>query len=250
MYIGGGPNSSNLIAYLDGCTFENEGHRAIVLRGTDEEQNNTINISNSTIDETIRIDNDTLRVNVGVGTNITESTFDDASRATWTSELYRKNPVDKALNNNDFEALKKYIEPQYELIETVEITAENTAAVVMKHKLDKFALYIKTPVADAALSCGVQVSKGSTIVGYAWLDGMVGTEARRCTVFGRNENGISYIENTKPQKLTDAIESTITLLRQSRLAEGNTSYDQIRVFGSSGNAMPIGTTFELWGVKA
>ncbi len=83
-YIGGGPgeNNWNITAYLDGCVFDaSDCHRAMVLRGSHSEQNNTINISNcvvglGTLDEgTIRIDNATLRLNVGAGNNVIPAMF-------------------------------------------------------------------------------------------------------------------------------------------------------------------------------
>ncbi len=147
------------------------------------------------------------------------------------------------------EHINTYKEPQYELLNTVEIEQANTAVVDIALSVDKFILYIKAPAATANLSCGVQVSKNSEIVGYCWLNNMIGTVARRCTIFGRNENGLSYIEHTTPQNLTDTIESAAALSRQSRYADA-APYDRIRIFGSGSNAMPIGTVFELWGVKA
>lgn len=84
MYIGGGTdeNSSNLTAYLDGCFFDaSDCHRAIVVRGSLGEQNNTLNISNCTLTNgtlnqgTIRIDNETLKLNIGRGCNETSDMF-------------------------------------------------------------------------------------------------------------------------------------------------------------------------------
>ncbi|MBQ3215458.1 MAG: hypothetical protein IJB11_04990, partial [Oscillospiraceae bacterium] len=77
---GGGSeaNNSYVTAYMDGCFFDaSECHRAIVVRGSSGEQNNTLNISNcfvtkGTLDEgTIRIDNESLKLNVGRGCNVT-----------------------------------------------------------------------------------------------------------------------------------------------------------------------------------
>ena len=110
MYIGGSANSNNITAYLDGCTIEHNGEHPIVMRGTDGEQNNTINISNSNVGGgTIRIDNDTLKLNVGIGTNITTDMIDNPARAEFTGELYRRNHEDKVLNGKDYEALLGYL---------------------------------------------------------------------------------------------------------------------------------------------
>ena len=113
LYIGGGTDelSSNLSAHLDGCTFDPaESHVSIVLRGTNGEQNNTLNISNSTIGGgNIRIDNDTLILNVGVGTDITTDSIDNPSYAEFTDELYRQNHSNKVCNGKDYTALKQFI---------------------------------------------------------------------------------------------------------------------------------------------
>lgn len=84
MYIGGGTgaNNSNITAYLDGCVFDtSDCHRAIIIRGSLGEQNNTLNISNclltdGTLDTgTIRIDNETMKLNIGRGCNTTSDMF-------------------------------------------------------------------------------------------------------------------------------------------------------------------------------
>ena len=117
LYIG---SSSNMTAYLDGCFFDaSDCHRSIVVRGSSNEQNNTLNISNcfvtsGTLDDgTIRIDNDTLKLNIGRGCNVTSDMFknyflelaEDGSVpqtpvdyieegvAEYTNALYRKSPV-------------------------------------------------------------------------------------------------------------------------------------------------------------
>jgi hypothetical protein len=106
-YVGGGTeeNHSNNTVYLDNCTI-GEG---FVLRGASNEQNNTVNISNSTIlnDERyrlIRIDNETHKVNIGVGTNIATSMIDNPQWAEFTSQLYRKLHKDKVCNGADYNA--------------------------------------------------------------------------------------------------------------------------------------------------
>ncbi len=121
LYIGGGsgPESSNVTAYLDGCTFDtSDCHRAIIIRGSGNEQNNTIYISNSTLEDgilnegAIRIDNASHKLYIGAGTNITAASFkntflipDGSGKfpqypadyieegcAVFTDELYRRQP--------------------------------------------------------------------------------------------------------------------------------------------------------------
>ncbi len=119
MYIGGNANANNLTAYLDGCTITNEGNNPIVMRGTDGEKNNTIYISNSTVLGVIRIDNDTLKLMVGTGTNISEIKIDNPSRAEFTQRLYRKNDGDKILDGRDYTSLTAWMEDAAGLVKTV-----------------------------------------------------------------------------------------------------------------------------------
>jgi hypothetical protein len=78
VYIGGlGISSSHITVYMDNCTFGDLGY-PIVLRGTDGEEKNTLNMSNckflnSTANNDkyrIRIDNNTHTLNVGIGNDL------------------------------------------------------------------------------------------------------------------------------------------------------------------------------------
>ncbi len=109
-YIGGGfdENNSNVTAYLDGCTIDaSECNTTMVMRGSYNEQNNTLNISNCVFTDPtkwIRIDNATHKLNLGVGINIddlyfkngyfdgTSANYVSSGVATATKALYRKLP--------------------------------------------------------------------------------------------------------------------------------------------------------------
>ncbi|MBQ7345035.1 MAG: hypothetical protein IJW45_03105 [Oscillospiraceae bacterium] len=133
VYIGGGSgeNSSNMVAYLDGCVIDgSDANTSIVVRGSSDEQNNTLNVSNCTLVDTgkwIRVDNDTLRINIGMGTNITEQCLKNredadgdgedeyldyvaAGRAVFTGGLYRRHHEDHVCDGKDYEALKAFVE--------------------------------------------------------------------------------------------------------------------------------------------
>lgn len=92
MYVG---SCSGCSAYLDGCTIDGtDAISALVIRGSAGEENNTVNISNTILADVtkkIRIDDDSLRLNVGVGCNITEESFEDEEkgRVKFTEEFYR-----------------------------------------------------------------------------------------------------------------------------------------------------------------
>ena len=123
-YMGGGTgdNHSNMTSWLDGCTFD-VTNRAFVLRGTDGETNNTVNISNSTVldaaNHPIRIDNDTMRVNIGIGGNITPDmalTHEGEDASAWaqmSNRLYRR----------------KYDDPDYMALANAAVIAPNKATV-------------------------------------------------------------------------------------------------------------------------
>ena len=105
-YIGSG---SDATVYLDNCTIDGTGctQGAFVMRGTDGESNNTVNISNSTVTSgTIRIDPDLgHKLNIGMGGNITTDMVNNPAYAEVTNDLYRRNHADKVLDGNDYEAL-------------------------------------------------------------------------------------------------------------------------------------------------
>jgi hypothetical protein len=73
MYIGGGPGRDYITVYMDYCVISSkEGEPQIVLRGTSDEHDNNLYISNSTLlgeKFYIRIDNLTHRLYLGAGNN-------------------------------------------------------------------------------------------------------------------------------------------------------------------------------------
>ena len=114
-YVGGGTatNNSNVTVHLDGCTIGIPGHKPFIIRGTDGETNNTVNISNSTIVEgaaQIRVDSGTgHRLNVGVGTNITPEGIEIPDMATFTNGFYRKKHPAAECSSRDFDALLSFL---------------------------------------------------------------------------------------------------------------------------------------------
>lgn len=110
-YVGGGvgEGNNNVTVYLDGCTIGIPGKTAFVIRGSSGEQNNTVNISNSTIVDgalPIRVDNATHKLNVGIGGNITADKIDNPQWAEFTGELYRRLHGEEVVNGNDYAALQ------------------------------------------------------------------------------------------------------------------------------------------------
>ena len=118
MYMGGGAgeSNSNMTAYLDGCTIgdPNVDVYNIIMRGSDGETNNTINISNSTfINKKVRLDNDTMVLNMGVGTNSEDihivTNFTTVGAINNTNEFYRRVGEIEIVNGNDYNALTELI---------------------------------------------------------------------------------------------------------------------------------------------
>ncbi|MBQ3215619.1 MAG: hypothetical protein IJB11_05840 [Oscillospiraceae bacterium] len=98
LYLG---SSNNSIAHLDGCFLDaSDCHRAIVVRGSSGESNNTLNISNcyvtnGLLDEgTIRIDNNTLKMNIGQGCNITSDMFKNYFLTPGPNDTFPQTPAD------------------------------------------------------------------------------------------------------------------------------------------------------------
>ena len=108
MYLGG---ANNIVAFTDNCIVRANEGRPFVLRGTDGEQNITLNVSNTVVsgDQQIRIDNETHKLNIGMDCNITADMIDHPEWAEFTEDFYRKNYEDKTLNGNDFDAIVDFI---------------------------------------------------------------------------------------------------------------------------------------------
>lgn len=89
-YIGGGEKQDNIVVYMDNCYVESTGH-AFVLRGSSGEQNNSLYISNTTLNvKHVRIDNDTHKLYVGVGCNIVGEDTTRPSSVVTTNETYTR----------------------------------------------------------------------------------------------------------------------------------------------------------------
>ena len=120
-YIGGGSNQNDITAYLDNCEIKGgAANHLFVLRGTDNEQNNTINISNCTVtgDNKIRIDNETLKLNIGEGTNITTDMIDNPASAEFTEKNYRYVGEGNLVYGEDYNTLKDYYDRKFNLLKS------------------------------------------------------------------------------------------------------------------------------------
>lgn len=125
-------------AYMDGCTCDATFcHRSIVIRGDTGEHHNALCISNSTVDDgtlnrgAIRIDNDTMMLSVGIGTNIDSTKFKNGFTShdengtnqipadyetegvvEYTGQLYRQVPDSHICNGKDYDALRQWMSMQ------------------------------------------------------------------------------------------------------------------------------------------
>lgn len=110
LYFGeSGESSNGEVAYFDGCTIEADGaNHVIALRDSHGENINVFNISNSTISEGtnyIRTDGQTIKVNIGVGTNITKDRLYVDANYEYTNEMYRRFGEDEKVSGADANAL-------------------------------------------------------------------------------------------------------------------------------------------------
>lgn len=150
-YVGGGSedSSSNMTVYLDGCTMEGVKH-SFTMRGSSGETNNTVCLSNCTlvdgVNKPINFHNDTHRVIVGAGCNITTDMIWMSNGAeavlemmVFTDELYRKAGPEKTLNGRDYHALAgaaggKTVVVEDSVPEYVRTEAERVAALVQSRQ--------------------------------------------------------------------------------------------------------------------
>lgn len=105
LYLGSSSNSNGEIAYFDGCTIDATGaDHVMVLRESNGDNLNVFNISNSTISDGenyIRMDGATVKLNIGVGTNITTDRLPSGANYEYTNEFYRKFGKDADIKGRD-----------------------------------------------------------------------------------------------------------------------------------------------------
>ena len=138
----------------------------------------------------------------------------------------------------------------YELIQRVEITETGVSSVRFTGlDLDKFILYIYTAMGESALSGGVRIFKGATLVWSPWQNNLVSaTEARTAMVAGENKGGIAFCESVAPAA-SNSTQSRY-LNRCPVYIDGTTPFTEVNVYTSGSVALSVGSSFELWGVKA
>ena len=146
-YVGGGSEAycSNMTVYLDGCTMEGVKH-GFTMRGSSGEKNNTVNLSNCAIvggaSKPINFHNNTHRVNVGVGCDITtdmiyvpEGVQVTPGLMVFTGELYRRLSDDRSLNGRDLQLLTAAVGQGTEAApDYVRAEAERVAALVQSRQ--------------------------------------------------------------------------------------------------------------------
>ena len=64
MYVGGGSGCDNIKVYMDNCTISGLQY-AVAMRGSSNEHNNQIYLSNCVLKQAVRIDNDSHRIIIG-----------------------------------------------------------------------------------------------------------------------------------------------------------------------------------------
>jgi len=96
LYIGGAAGNDNIKVYMDNNKIYGKS-RSVVLRGSSGEKNNTLYISNSYINNNIRIDNATHHIYIGAGSDFgidrvspTSDSIDVSSVVTITRDIYTR----------------------------------------------------------------------------------------------------------------------------------------------------------------
>lgn len=121
LYFGDSGDSSNgEVAYFDGCTIEAVGaNHVMALRDSHGDNINVFNISNSTISEGtnyIRTDGQTVKVNIGEGTNITTNRLYVDANYEYTNKLYRRFGNDTDIKGKDLTAVNSFLESEREAL--------------------------------------------------------------------------------------------------------------------------------------
>lgn len=152
----------------------------------------------------------------------------------------------------------KYIENEHitikeegmELIEKVEITEEGIKVVDFKHNLKRGVVYCISEVSDTITAdMGVQAFSDTQQVGYAWISSFTGTKKKFCSFNIWKDGKVIECSNTVSRDYS-VNASNSTVVSKGWQAISDNPITMIRLFGGSSKDFSVGTTFELWGVKA
>ncbi len=196
---------ANTEAYVDGCTFDASNcDRSIIIRGVPGETNNSLYISNSTVDDgtlnqgAIRLDNNTMMLHVGLGTNITSARlkngftahdetgkvlqypadYEEEGVVEYTDMLYRRQPEDHICSGNDWETMSEAVnnleEQAVSNAMSVVITTTQPQETITQNFLRpknghvQFFLYVP-PVSEGAVTTKAAFKIGDVIVFEGFL---------------------------------------------------------------------------------
>lgn len=131
----------------------------------------------------------------------------------------------------------------YELIQSFTLTEDVKTLELNNFELDKFVLYITTPIYARDGGCRVNMYKGEKQVFTNWINGILDKDEVNTTGFyGRNESGLAFIEYA----VGNNIGKNPTTI--PKYIEGINPFTKIE-FVMSAEVFPVDTNFELWGVR-
>ena len=141
------------------------------------------------------------------------------------------------------EETESLIAPQYELIQNFTLTETTKTVELSGFELDKFVLYIYSPVYTSDSGCRVQVSKGEEQVFNQWVNNILRKDKNNTVAFfGRNESGLAFIEYAA------GVSDYKGLTTVPGYIEGITPFTKINFVMSAADFLAE-TKFELWGVR-
>ena len=134
-------------------------------------------------------------------------------------------------------------EKPYELIQSFTLTETTKTVELSGFELDKFVLYIYSPIYTSDSGCRVQVYKGEEQVFNQWVNNILRKDKNNTSAFfGRNESGLAFIEYaamTSDYKYLTTVPGYI---------EGINPFTKINLIMSAADFLAE-TKFELWGVR-
>lgn len=157
---------------------------------------------------------------------------------------------DFSMHDERINALEESAGRQYELITSIETTEEVQLVRLKDFELDEFALYINMAKASATAGANFYYYKNNNSnerAAYVWISNLVNVNnPTYFAAYGRNEKGMAICECTN----VGANLEFVNLRRMPGYLEGNTPFTGIAVQVSSASKIPVGSKFELWGVRA
>lgn len=153
-------------------------------------------------------------------------------------EVATKAYVDSAVKGN---------EKEWELIETITVSENGITNIVRDYKLNKLRAYIHTTPAASAYSMAAEIKNSGGMFGYSWIGNGINTADRYIYLEAVSDGDTAYVNCTAPSPTTYTAQM---VNRTPTRFDGSTPINRFSIYVSGVGEFQIGTTIEIWGVKA